>query len=236
MLNNIGLPGLLLLSPFFFAAGMGLYSLAKIPNKDMNFHYAGFWLRVLALIVDSIINFIIVLIPAISLGYFIGLNMADSATQYEIEATAEAVGQLLGIVVVWLYYAIMESSKYQATIGKKIFGLRVVDLDGNRISFGKATGRHFGKFISMLTVLIGYFMIGWTKRKQGLHDKMAGCLVVRANNQTQNYDSGFGVKNEPSIYGSVTSDGDNFEAEAMRRYKDGELSEEAFMEIIKPKK
>jgi uncharacterized RDD family membrane protein YckC len=55
----------------------------------------------------------------------------------------------------------------------------VTDLNGNRISFGRATGRYFGKFISSLTLMIGYMMAGWTRRKQALHDIMAECLVLR---------------------------------------------------------
>ncbi len=79
----------------------------------------------------------------------------------------------------WLYEALMESSSYQATLGKMIFGMKVTDLYGNRISFGRATGRHFAKWLSGMILCIGYIMVGFTERKQGLHDMLAGTLVRR---------------------------------------------------------
>jgi uncharacterized RDD family membrane protein YckC len=80
----------------------------------------------------------------------------------------------------WLYEAFMESSSYQATLGKMIFGMKVTDLNGNRISFERATGRHFAKWLSAMVLGIGYIMVGFTERKQGLHDLLAGTLVRRA--------------------------------------------------------
>jgi len=79
----------------------------------------------------------------------------------------------------WLYEAFMESSSYQATLGKMIFGMKVTDLNGNRISFERATGRHFAKWLSGMILCIGYIMVGFTDRKQGLHDLLAGTLVRR---------------------------------------------------------
>jgi uncharacterized RDD family membrane protein YckC len=79
----------------------------------------------------------------------------------------------------WLYFALMESSAKGATLGKMALGLRVTDLSGNRISFGRATGRYFGKIVSGMIFSIGYIMAGFTQQKQALHDIMAGCLVVR---------------------------------------------------------
>lgn len=79
----------------------------------------------------------------------------------------------------WLYEAFMESSSYQATLGKMIFGMKVTDLDGKRISFERATGRHFAKWLSTMILFIGYIMVGFTERKQGLHDLLAGTLVLR---------------------------------------------------------
>jgi len=58
-----------------------------------------------------------------------------------------------------------------------IFGMKVTDLNGNRISFARATGRHFAKWLSTLILWIGFIMVGFTDRKQGLHDMLAGTLV-----------------------------------------------------------
>jgi uncharacterized RDD family membrane protein YckC len=79
----------------------------------------------------------------------------------------------------WLYFALLESSKLQGTLGKAALNIRVTDLDGRRISFGRATGRHFGKWLSGLTLLIGYLIQPFTRRRQALHDLLAGTLVVR---------------------------------------------------------
>jgi uncharacterized RDD family membrane protein YckC len=86
---------------------------------------------------------------------------------------------LLRMVLNWLYYSLLESSAWQATLGKKALGLEVTDLDGNRISFGRATGRFFAKFISSIILGIGYIMAGFTEKKQALHDILAGTLVIR---------------------------------------------------------
>ena len=89
-------------------------------------------------------------------------------------------GTAVGIVLEWLYYALMETSKFQGTLGKMALGLIVTDLNGQPISFGRATGRNFGKIISRyFTLYIGFMMAGWTQQKQALHDMMAGCLVLR---------------------------------------------------------
>src|SRR2546428_774442 len=66
-----------------------------------------------------------------------------------------------------------------ATVGKMVFGLKVTNLEGHRISFARATGRHFAKLISAMILLIGYIMAGFSERKQALHDMIAGTLVVR---------------------------------------------------------
>lgn len=81
------------------------------------------------------------------------------------------------IVLMWLYFAIMESSKFQGTVGKIAIGLVVTDMEGNRISFARATGRYFGKILSSLIFMIGYILAGFTQKKQALHDMLAGTLV-----------------------------------------------------------
>ena len=89
-------------------------------------------------------------------------------------------GGITAVLVIaggWLYEAFLESSSYQATQGKMIFGMKVTDLEGNRISFERATGRHFAKIVSGMILCIGFIMVGFTERKQGLHDMLAGTLV-----------------------------------------------------------
>lgn len=90
-----------------------------------------------------------------------------------------AASFLISFVAQWLYFALLESSKMQATVGKLAIGLIVTDLNGQRISFGRATGRYFAKILSGLILLIGYIMVAFTQRKQGLHDMIANTLVYK---------------------------------------------------------
>jgi len=135
--------------------------------------HAGFWMRVASYIVDSVITSVALFVVL----FIILLITGVDRTNYQ------AIGSgvdLLFIIAVWLYFALFESSSLQATPGKLALGLRVTDDQGRRIGFGRATGRYFGKIISGLTLCIGYMMAGWTRRKQALHDMMAGCCIVRA--------------------------------------------------------
>lgn len=86
---------------------------------------------------------------------------------------------LVFVIVGWLYFALMESSAKRATIGKMLLGIVVTDLGGNRISFGRATARFWSKIISGLILYIGFIMAGFTEKKQGLHDIIAGTLVLK---------------------------------------------------------
>lgn len=79
----------------------------------------------------------------------------------------------------WLYYAVLESSPLQATPGKIMLGVKVTDFDGNRAGLLRTTIRHFAKILSSALFMIGFLMILFTRRRQGLHDMMSGCLVVR---------------------------------------------------------
>ena len=151
--------------------------------------YAGFWMRLLASIIDGvllgIVN-IIILVPFLGL---VGLTVASRAADSDMDSAGAGlmvallstylISMLAVAVAGWLYFALMESSSRGATLGKMALGLRVVDLSGNRIGFGRATGRYFGKLVSGAILGIGYIMAGFTQQKQALHDMMAGCLVVR---------------------------------------------------------
>jgi uncharacterized RDD family membrane protein YckC/type II secretory pathway pseudopilin PulG len=129
--------------------------------------FAGFWRRVWAAIIDSI-----VLIAGSVL-----LVVAATATGQNPDESALLI--LLNMAVSWLYKALMESSSQQATLGKMAIGIKVTDLRGQRIGFWRATGRYYGQILSSLTLGIGFIMAGFTKRRQALHDKVAGTLVVR---------------------------------------------------------
>lgn len=154
--------------------------------------YAGFWLRFVAYIIDNIIIQIIqsfVIIPVLGV---MGIGFASaSAFDWDDISGAETVGMLIAfisamsalvivsLIIQVLYYALMESSKNKATLGKMALGLEVVDMDGKKLDFGKALIRQLGKIISGMIFLIGYIMAGFTEKKQALHDIIAGTLVVK---------------------------------------------------------
>jgi uncharacterized RDD family membrane protein YckC len=142
--------------------------------------YGGFWIRFVAVVIDALIVFIALLPLAGILALIIGLaGGAVSMPGFGIHLVRGIVLRTLYFVVGWSYEAGMESSVKQATLGKMAMGLKVTDEQGNRISFARATGRHFAKIISGMILLIGYIMAGFTARKQALHDMIAGTLVIR---------------------------------------------------------
>ncbi len=81
----------------------------------------------------------------------------------------------------WLYFAYQESSKWQATLGKYLLGIKVVDHNGGRITFKRATGRFFGKILSRFLFGIGFLLIFFTKKKQCLHDKLTKTFILKSN-------------------------------------------------------
>lgn len=129
--------------------------------------YASFWKRFAASAIDVailiLVNFLIFAVLSImeSYGVSVGLRMRS-----------------IFPIIFWIYAGLMESSYLQATIGKLIFKVKVTDLSGNRASFLRATSRHFGKLLSTLPFGAGFFMVAFTEKNQGLHDMLAGCLVV----------------------------------------------------------
>jgi uncharacterized RDD family membrane protein YckC len=158
---------------------------ASVPLRPA-VRYAGFWRRFVAYIIDQLILGVVafmVFVPALALlGLGVGAGMMEEeegAMGLVIAAIAAYFTAILVLIVTeWLYYALMESSVKQATLGKLAIGIIVTDLQGSRITFGRATGRYFGKILSSLILSIGYIMAGFTEKKQALHDMIAGCLVV----------------------------------------------------------
>jgi len=159
--------------------------------------YAGFWKRLVAYIIDCIVLYI----PNMLIQKLMGGDVAGEALRQAQMANRDDPQQMvqslmtyysamtpamLAIsVVTLLYFAFCESSAWQATVGKLAMGIRVTDLEGQRISLPRALGRYLGKFISALILCIGFLMVAWTRRSQGLHDIMANTLVLngRANRQ-----------------------------------------------------
>jgi uncharacterized RDD family membrane protein YckC len=135
------------------------------------FVYAGFWLRFVAVIIDSII-----------IGIVSGI----------LGAIVPPLASIINLLVAGGYYVYLESSEYQGTVGKILLGLKVTDLKGQRITPQMATIRFFGRIISGIILGIGYLMAAFTEKKQALHDLIANTLVIQktatetTKNQTEN--------------------------------------------------
>jgi uncharacterized RDD family membrane protein YckC len=142
--------------------------------------YGGFWIRVVAYLIDAILLGVVggVIGAVLGIGFGMGAQL-DPETLNEAMLGAQLISLAINLVMGWLYYALMESSANQGTLGKMALGLVVSDMQGNRISFGRATGRYFAKILSSLILLIGYIMIAFTERKQGLHDLIVSTLVTK---------------------------------------------------------
>ena len=155
-----------------------------------SFVYAGFWLRFVAFVIDAFIVGCAILLLLVPLLFLTGLAAnLEALAQSRGQPNPAIVGGLIAVIVLfalvavlvrWLYHAYLESGENQATWGKQALGIYVTDLTGNRITFGRASGRFFAKIISgMIPLAIGYIMAGFTDRKQALHDMIASCLVLR---------------------------------------------------------
>ncbi len=170
--------------PALFYSGPPAAYQAAVPAA-VGVGYGGFWIRVVAAIIDTILLRVVVAPVGMIFG---GLGLAGGMMGrvphfgppfFGLGLFGGGVTFILLVFGSWLYEAFMESSSYQATLGKMVCGLKVTDLYGNRISFERATGRHFAKWLSGMILCIGYIMVGFTERKQGLHDMLAGTLVRR---------------------------------------------------------
>ena len=135
--------------------------------------YAGFWRRFAASIIDGLVIGIAYLIFSIPLFFAFDEVLPDAEGPWFL------IVYLAAFILSWLYYSLMESSAKQATLGKMALDIIVTGEAGNRISFARATGRYFAKYLSQLIFYIGYIMIAFTKKKQGLHDLIAITLVVK---------------------------------------------------------
>ncbi|HXJ13185.1 MAG TPA: RDD family protein [Candidatus Limnocylindrales bacterium] len=152
--------------------------------------YAGFWLRVVAALIDSVIMSLALGVLLIPLFLLTGMEVhiiemvqhhgqPDPAFIISLVAMI-LVFALIGVLAQWLYHAYLESGERQGTWGKQALGIYVTDLIGQPVTFGRASGRFFAKIVTgMVPIGLGYIMAGFTERRQALHDMIASCLVLR---------------------------------------------------------
>jgi uncharacterized RDD family membrane protein YckC len=175
------------------AAGGGVPTpMAASATGSAPLPYAGFWIRLVAHLVDSLILGIPTGIVVLTI-FFRALRTAMRLRQNPPSDPNDVLAMMAPIFLTlipvmffllllnWLYFAAMESSARQATLGKMAMSLRVTNSEGRRLSFGHATGRFFAKIVSgMIPLALGYIMAGFTAKKQALHDMIAGTLVLKS--------------------------------------------------------
>jgi uncharacterized RDD family membrane protein YckC len=136
-----------------------------------NTRYAGFWVRFAASVLDTLVLTLIYVVIALVLtlaAYLSGIGAGPKAIQFA-----------LGVLPIWLYYALLESGPRSATYGKRAFHLRVLEADNlTRIGFLRATVRWFARYLSIALFMLGYLIQPFTPRKRALHDFIAGTVVV----------------------------------------------------------
>jgi uncharacterized RDD family membrane protein YckC len=145
-------------------------------------HYATFWQRLGASLLDGVLLVVVNLIGGFLIGF--GYGALFGYNTYSDAEAVENLSSIVSIVLPWLYFAYMESSPTQATLGKRAAGIMLTDENGRRVSFGRATGRHFGKFVSVITLFVGFIMAAFTPKRQALHDMIAQCLVLQGQTDT----------------------------------------------------
>jgi uncharacterized RDD family membrane protein YckC len=135
-------------------------------SSQRQLRYAGFWIRVGAYLIDGIL----IAVVNIILAFIIGGGLTSGGL------LLNAISVAIGIA----YFCGLESSDKQGTFGKQAVGIKVGNANGEKISFANALGRYFAKILSTILLFIGFIMVGWDDRKQGLHDKLADTYVFYA--------------------------------------------------------
>jgi uncharacterized RDD family membrane protein YckC len=164
---------------------------------------AGFWKRYVAYFIDLLLLYVV--IEILGAAFLSG----DSAGQWqqllaltkslgnpqaigqELQPMLESTQSLLWrstlfstvayVVLGGLYFALMEASAWQATLGKRLIGIKVTDMQGRRIGTGRAFGRFFAASLSWLTLNLGHALAAWTPERRALHDYVAGTRVENAD-------------------------------------------------------
>ena len=159
-----------------------------MENKIEN--YAGFWIRFLAWLIDNVVINTIMWILILPLLGALGLHFAALEELQELETMdpdmiAPVVLSIvpgiitINLLVSWMYFALLQSSAKQATVGKMALNLIVTDLNGDRLTLARASLRYFSKILSSAIFMIGYIMAAFTEKHQALHDLIANTYVIR---------------------------------------------------------
>jgi len=158
---------------------------APAVRRSAVYAYAGFWLRAVPYILDSLlialVALLVIFVPLLERGaipmdlpwdWFATINRQTTAIR------------LLIFMMSWIYFASFESSSWQATPGKRLFRLVVTDLKGHRITFKRASGRYLGKLAFGVILTVGFLFAAFTPKKQAAHDLLASTVVLRIPKQS----------------------------------------------------
>lgn len=141
--------------------------------------YARDWSRVVAFVTDFVIVYLLAfMLEIVLMPLLVWAAVEGNGEARFMLADSSGSAYFVFMVVAWLYYASCESSRWQATLGKRWQRLQVTDRYGRRVGFGRASGRVFGMWLSALPWCLGFLMVDLTPRKQALHDWIAGCCVL----------------------------------------------------------
>jgi uncharacterized RDD family membrane protein YckC len=134
--------------------------------------YAGFWRRLAAYLLDGLVFGTVSLVIGLLAGVTTLREQFDPMAPLNLSQTA------VEFVVMLIYFVLQEGSEKQATFGKRLLGLKVQTVDGERLTYVQALVRFLSRLVCVVTVGFGYLMVAWAEKKQGLHDKIAGTVVV----------------------------------------------------------
>ena len=148
-------------------------------NDAANYNFAGFWVRFAAYIIDYVVTWIV----GFAIGFAYGFQVTTSGGS--LTEDDFLITMVISYSIIILYHTFFISSEYQGTPGKILLGIKVVDYDGQRVSVAKAFGRTLSYIPSAILLGIGFLMIGFTDKKQGLHDYLAGTYAVRETPKAQ---------------------------------------------------
>jgi uncharacterized RDD family membrane protein YckC len=140
-------------------------------------HYAGFWMRLCAYIIDYVFMTCLAFVGGVVVGILYGL-IAVAAGSKGDSGVSGLLGAAVGLFVLVFYNIHFVSGRWQATPGKRILGLHIIRINGEPMTGGLAVGRALAYMLSSMTLFIGFMMIGWTNQKKGLHDIICGTRVV----------------------------------------------------------
>jgi len=160
--------------------GAKLPAFAPAPVFDLSQpRYAGFWIRFVAALIDMIVLFSVLHLCTMLVASYLTISgLHNGLSTAKILAMQRSMRAVFSFFLGGLYRVGMESSEYQGTLGKLAMRIKVTDLAYQRLSLADATKRYLARFVSILTLGIGFVMAGFDNQKRALHDKLAETFVL----------------------------------------------------------